>query len=78
MTAMTPRDAAPRPRAGTAETPLSLGNAPFTTVLAGSMTSPKIPAGIGDSWAQADSQYPVTTVTIAALGPKLPPYTGDS
>jgi hypothetical protein len=42
------------------------------------MTGPKIPAGIGDTWTHAGPEYPVTTVTVAALGPKLPPYTGDS
>jgi hypothetical protein len=57
---------------------LPLGNAPFTTVITGSMTSPKIPTGIGDSWTQTGPEYPVTTVTVAALGPKLPPYSGDS
>jgi hypothetical protein len=74
----TTRHGEARGRADGAETPLALGNAPFTTVIAGSMASPKIPAGIGDSWTHAGPEYPVTTVTIAALGPKLPPYTGDS
>jgi hypothetical protein len=41
------------------------------------MTGPKIPAGIGDS-GQARPESPVTTVTVAALDPKLPPFRGDS
>jgi hypothetical protein len=67
----------PRWNARGAESPLPLGSTPFTTVTAGSVTDPKIPAAVGDSWAHAH-EYPVTTVTIAALGPKLPPYSGDS
>jgi hypothetical protein len=70
MTTTTPRGTAPRPGA--------TGARPFTTVIAGSMTGPKIPEGIGDSWTHAGPEYPVTTVTIAALDPKLPPFRGDS
>jgi hypothetical protein len=78
MTAMTAEGTAPHPDARGAKAPLPLGNAPFTTAIAGSMTGPKIPEGIGDSPAHAGPEYPVTTVAIAALDPKLPPFRGDS
>lgn len=78
MTTMTAAGTVPCPGARGAETPLPLGSGPFTTVLAGSMTGPKIPEGIGDSWTHAGNEYPATTVAIAALDPKLPPYTADS
>jgi hypothetical protein len=77
MTTMTAGGTAPRQDTRGAKTPLPLANAPFTTVITGSVASPKIPTGIGDSW-RAGRQYPVTTVTVAAQGPKLPPYVGDS
>jgi hypothetical protein len=77
MTTMTAGGTAPRQDTPGAGTPLPAGNAPFTTVIAGSMTGPKIPEGIGDS-GHAEPEYPVTTVTAVALDPKLPPFRGDS
>jgi hypothetical protein len=51
---------------------------PFTTVIAGTVTDPKFPRLVGDSWTHAAPEYPVTTITIAALDTKIPAAAGDS
>jgi len=58
----------------TAPVLLALGNVPCTTVVAGSVTDPKIPTFVGDSGMAA----PFTTIPVAALGPKIPEGVGDS
>jgi hypothetical protein len=50
MTITTSGDTAPRRDARAAKAPLPLGRVPFTTVIAGTETDPKIPAAVGDSW----------------------------
>jgi hypothetical protein len=50
MTSTTSGGAAPRLGARGAETPLPLGSVPSTTVIAASISGPKIPAFVGDSW----------------------------
>lgn len=50
MTAMTAGGTARHPDARGAKAPLPLGSVPFTTVIAGTETDPKIPAAVGDSW----------------------------
>jgi hypothetical protein len=43
--------------------PLALGNAPFTTVIAGAVTEPKIPVAAGDSW----RPVPASVLGVAPL-----------
>jgi len=50
MTNTTSSSTAPHQDARGAGSPLSLGNMPFTTVIAGTVEDPKIPAAVGDSW----------------------------
>jgi hypothetical protein len=50
MTTTTAAGTTPRPGARGAKAPLPPGNAPFTTVIAGTVTEPKIPPLVGDSW----------------------------
>lgn len=50
MTGTTSGGAAPGPGARGAGAPLPPGSVPSTTVIAASMTGPKIPAFVGDSW----------------------------
>ena len=50
MTTMTSGGTAPRQDTARARTPLPLASVPFTTVIAGTETDPKIPAAVGDSW----------------------------
>jgi hypothetical protein len=68
MTSMTSGDTAPHQGARAADSPLPLGDVPFTTVIAGTMASPKIPAGIGDSWRPTVARLlvaaPLAVVTV--------------
>jgi hypothetical protein len=53
MTTTTAAGTTPRPDTRGAKAPLPPGNAPFTTVIAGTVTEPKIPPLVGDSWRPA-------------------------
>jgi hypothetical protein len=50
MTTTTSASTAPHLDARGADSPLPLGNVPFTTVIAGTLGDTKIPAAVGDSW----------------------------
>jgi hypothetical protein len=63
---------APRQDGRGAATPLPLGNVPFTTVTAQSLSIPKIPEYVGDSWRPAAasmlSAVPLAVVSAALVG----------